>query len=109
MAFVPPFCPNAKCARHAQPVPRFCCRRGYHLVAGRDDPIRRFRCNSCRRSCSRQTFPPGLPRPAARPQRPGAWTLELTPDDGRRFGGAFEVAAMTPSRTPFEIAVAPVR
>lgn len=39
----------------------------------------------------------------------GTWRVELTLDDGRFYGGAFTIDSLAPSRTPIELAVAPVR
>ncbi len=54
--FQPPRCPNRTCPNHRQPIPRFYHRRGYYVVRCRPHPIPRFRCRTCRRSFSRQTF-----------------------------------------------------
>jgi transposase-like protein len=56
MEFVPPFCPNTACQRHEQPRAGFFVRHGFYLAACRPAPIPRFRCRSCRRTFSTQTF-----------------------------------------------------
>ena len=54
--FQPPRCPNRACAAHARPDPGFCIRHGSYSPACRSAPVPRFRCKSCRRTFSRQTF-----------------------------------------------------
>ena len=54
--FRPPRCPNRHCPRHRQPTPRFYQRRGSYRALCRPHPIPRFRCKSCGRGFSRQTF-----------------------------------------------------
>ena len=54
--FVPPRCPNRRCSQHKAPQPRFYQRRGHYRVACRGEPVPRFRCKSCNRGFSRQTF-----------------------------------------------------
>ncbi|MGE3172199.1 MAG: hypothetical protein AB7O97_06185 [Planctomycetota bacterium] len=54
--FVPPFCPNRACARHTAPDPDAFRRHGSFHVACRPRPEQRFRCTTCRRTFSRQTF-----------------------------------------------------
>lgn len=56
MLFVPPRCPNTLCDQHLRPTPRFFWRRGYYHPACRRERVPRFRCRSCRRGFSRQTF-----------------------------------------------------
>ncbi len=56
MRFVPPRCPNTKCPRHSTPRPGFCVARGWYRVKCRLERVPRFRCRTCRRSFSRQTF-----------------------------------------------------
>lgn len=56
MEFVPPFCPNPACERHAHPVPRFFVGHGTYQPVCRDEPVPRFRCRQCKRTFSRQTF-----------------------------------------------------
>ena len=54
--FSPPFCPHRRCSQHAAPQPGFCVRYGRYRAACRALPVQRYRCRSCRRSFSRQTF-----------------------------------------------------
>lgn len=54
--FVPPVCPNEKCVRHRHPGGRFFIRKGYYSVLCRSYAIPRFRCRSCKRGFSYQTF-----------------------------------------------------
>ena len=54
--FRPPFCPHRDCARHAQPEPGFYVRHGHYRAKCRAHSIPRFRCKTCRRTFSRQTF-----------------------------------------------------
>lgn len=54
--FVPPRCPNRRCVAHWKPHPGFYTRMGTYSARCRSDPVPRFRCRSCRRSFSRQTF-----------------------------------------------------
>lgn len=54
--FRPPFCPHRSCAQHEDPTPRFYHRHGSYVARCRPRPIPRFRCKSCRRTFSRQTF-----------------------------------------------------
>jgi len=54
--FVPPVCPNAECPRHREPGAGFCIRKGYYRAQCRAHAIARFRCRSCRRGFSQQTF-----------------------------------------------------
>jgi len=54
--FSPPRCPYLDCPQHFAPAPRFCRRHGTYLPKCRSQPVPRFRCCSCRRSFSRQTF-----------------------------------------------------
>lgn len=56
MRFVPPRCPNTDCPRHSEPRPGFCVARGWYRAKCRLERIPRFRCRTCRRSFSRQTF-----------------------------------------------------
>ena len=53
--FWPPFCPWPGCATHRQGASHF-QRHGTYLCASARAPIPRFRCSSCKRTCSRQTF-----------------------------------------------------
>jgi transposase-like protein len=54
--FQPPRCPNRRCNQHRRPEPRFYVRRGYYRPLCRAHPVPRFRCRSCGRGFSRQTF-----------------------------------------------------
>lgn len=56
MEFVPPFCPNTGCERHAEPGAGFYHRHGYYTASCRPEPVPRFRCRTCRRTFSTQTF-----------------------------------------------------
>ncbi len=52
----PPFCPNPSCCNHARPAAgRWWQRVGFHSTRCFGE-VRRFRCRSCRRSFSSQTF-----------------------------------------------------
>jgi transposase-like protein len=54
--FTPPVCPHPDCQRHQSPEPGFFIRKGHYRARCRAYPIARFRCRSCRRSFSHQTF-----------------------------------------------------
>jgi len=54
--FQPPRCPNRKCPRHRDPTPRFFVKKGFYRPRCRPQPIPRFRCRTCGRGFSRQTF-----------------------------------------------------
>jgi transposase-like protein len=54
--FQPPRCPNRDCPQHADPEPRFYVRNGHYRALCRSHPIPRFRCRTCRKGFSRQTF-----------------------------------------------------
>lgn len=54
--FTPPFCPYRECSQHGEAEPRFFQRHGYYKVQCRGYRIPRFRCKTCRRTFSRQTF-----------------------------------------------------
>ncbi|MFY9345884.1 MAG: hypothetical protein WAT39_25555 [Planctomycetota bacterium] len=56
MHFVPPRCPNTDCEQHRKPTPGFFRRRGFYYPACRREGVPRFRCLSCGRGFSRQTF-----------------------------------------------------
>ena len=56
MTFVPPRCPNLACEHHVQPKAAFFRRRGLYYPKCRAEGVPRFRCRSCRRTFSRQTF-----------------------------------------------------
>jgi transposase-like protein len=64
--FSPPFCPHRSCSQHATPRPGFSVRYGRYRAACRASPVQRYRCRTCRRSFSRQTF-----RVDYRDHRPG--------------------------------------
>jgi hypothetical protein len=54
--FEPPRCPNRRCLRHREPGVRFFLRHGFYQPQCRHYPVARFRCRSCRRTFSRQSF-----------------------------------------------------
>ena len=54
--FRPPRCPNRHCPRHVEPKANFFVRRGYYYPRCRSHPVPRFRCRTCHRGFSRQTF-----------------------------------------------------
>lgn len=54
--FEPPRCPYATCLHHRSPGRDFFVRHGSYVAAVHTDPVPRFRCRSCRRTFSRQTF-----------------------------------------------------
>ncbi len=56
MSFVPPQCPNPECQQHLHPRAGFYRRRGFYRPQCRRDDVPRFRCRSCGRSFSSQTF-----------------------------------------------------
>jgi len=56
VSFIPPRCPNVRCPQHRNPQGRFYCRHGSYQPQCRDRPVPRFRCKSCKRRFSRQTF-----------------------------------------------------
>ena len=56
MSFVPPRCPNRECPGHESPACFSYQRRGYYQPMCRTEPVPRFRCNTCERGFSRQTF-----------------------------------------------------
>lgn len=56
MSFQPPRCPYVGCPQHLHPSPRFWFRHGHYQPQCRRRPVPRFRCRSCRRTFSRQTF-----------------------------------------------------
>lgn len=64
--FQPPRCPNRACPEHHQPAPRFYIRKGFYRPRCRSRPVPRFRCRTCRKGFSRQTF-----RADYRDHRPG--------------------------------------
>ncbi len=54
--FLPRRCPNPRCSQHRHPRPRFFHRHGSYHPKCRPGPVPRFRCRSCHRGFSRQTF-----------------------------------------------------
>ena len=54
--YEPPHCPNEGCPRHRDPAGKFFVRRGTYRARCRSQPIPRFRCKTCGRGFSRQTF-----------------------------------------------------
>lgn len=56
MRMVPPRCPNRACPRHESPTPGFYHRHGSYKPRCRRSPVPRFRCLSCGKTFSRQTF-----------------------------------------------------
>ena len=54
--FQPPRCPNTRCPRHLCPHRGFFIRRGSYHPKCRPRPVPRFKCRTCRRGFSRQTF-----------------------------------------------------
>ena len=54
--FAPPRCPDRRCRMHRDPQPRFFHRTGSYRPACRSTPVQRYRCKSCRRGFSYQTF-----------------------------------------------------
>ncbi len=54
--FTPPRCPNEGCSQHANPQGTFFRRTGFYVAKCRSHRVPRFRCHSCGRSFSRQTF-----------------------------------------------------
>lgn len=54
--FKPSFCPHYTCSQHLAPEPDFYVRFGSYRAKCRSHRIPRFRCRTCRRTFSRQTF-----------------------------------------------------
>ena len=54
--FYPPRCPHRHCPQHSRPTARFFVRRGYYRPLCRPHAVPRFRCRTCKRGFSRQTF-----------------------------------------------------
>jgi transposase-like protein len=54
--FQPPRCPNRRCAQHRRPTARFFVKRGSYHPLCRPHPVPRFRCRTCGKGFSRQTF-----------------------------------------------------
>ncbi len=56
MEFEPPFCPTIAGERPTEPRPRFFTRHGFYQPRCREESVERFRCRTCLRTFSRQTF-----------------------------------------------------
>ncbi len=56
MHFTPPRCPNRACSQHASPRAGFWIGHGRYKPRCRRVPVPRFRCRSCGKTFSRQTF-----------------------------------------------------
>ena len=54
--FQPPRCPNRRCCQHLDPAPKFYVRKGFYRPLCRAHPVPRFRCKTCGKGFSRQTF-----------------------------------------------------
>ena len=54
--FHPPFCPYRQCREHRTPSAQFFIRKGFYRTLCRAHRVPRFRCRSCGRGFSRQTF-----------------------------------------------------
>lgn len=54
--FIPPRCPNVACEQHQRPVGKFFRRRGLYYPKCRSAGVPRFRCRTCGRDFSAQTF-----------------------------------------------------
>lgn len=54
--FKPPRCPNRPCPNHRDPVAKFYSKHGSYHPKCRPWPVPRYRCKSCKKSFSRQTF-----------------------------------------------------
>lgn len=54
--FTPPFCPYRDCPRHSGTSPQFAVRHGTYHPKCRSHPVQRYRCRTCSRTFSRQTF-----------------------------------------------------
>jgi transposase-like protein len=54
--FTPRCCPNHWCPQHTDPVPNFFVKHGSYRPRCRPRAVPRFRCRTCRRTFSRQTF-----------------------------------------------------
>lgn len=52
----PARCPNTTCSNHRSPTVGFYVNNGEYHPRCRSNPVRRFRCKSCRKSFSNQTF-----------------------------------------------------
>lgn len=56
MDFTPSRCPNPQCGQHRDPRPDFYQRHGSYRPQCRDENVPRFRCRTCGRGFSSQTF-----------------------------------------------------
>lgn len=54
--FTPPFCPYGTCSQHLDPEKNFYRGHGSYRPVCRPRPVPRFRCQTCGRTFSRQTF-----------------------------------------------------
>ena len=54
--FQPPRCPYRSCSQHLEPSPGFFVRQGFYRALCRAHPVPRFKCRSCGKGFSRQTF-----------------------------------------------------
>ncbi len=54
--FQPPRCPRRHCPQNTSPRVAFFVRKGYYRPRCRSKPVPRFRCKTCNRGFSRQTF-----------------------------------------------------
>lgn len=54
--FTPPRCPYRHCPQHVRPDAKFFRRHGRYTAICRPHPIPRFKCKTCKRTFSRQTF-----------------------------------------------------
>ena len=54
--FEPTRCPYFRCSKHLEPSPGFFRHHGHYQPLCRPHPVQRFRCKSCGRTFSRQTF-----------------------------------------------------
>jgi len=54
--FQPPRCPHRDCSQHRRPEASFYQRHGRYRPKCRPWPVQRYRCKTCRRTFSRQTF-----------------------------------------------------
>ena len=55
-SFIPPRCPNPACPRHRDPTHGFYTRQGAYKPQCRKFAVPRFRCKTCHKGFSRQTF-----------------------------------------------------
>ncbi|HKQ60503.1 MAG TPA: hypothetical protein VJS92_04410, partial [Candidatus Polarisedimenticolaceae bacterium] len=54
--FTPPCCPFVDCSAHTRPSPRLFKKEGSYAPRCRSHRVPRFRCHSCERRFSRQSF-----------------------------------------------------